>query len=158
MAAGEDLGARCERVGAEPALRLLPEDPMGMPLRFLIADDNRDAAETLGALLSLSSHEVRVVSDGSEAVEMADDWGPDVVVLDLQMPKLSGFVAAEMIRRQDHVLVLAALTGLSGETVQRQVMAAGFDLFFSKGVAFSDLADALVHLAEERLGGPRVRD
>jgi len=56
------------------------------------------------------------------------------------------------------VLVLAALTGLSGETVQRQVMAAGFDLFFSKGVAFSDLADALIHLAEERMGGPRMRD
>ena len=128
---------------------------MTTSLRFLIADDNKDAAETLGALLSHECHEVRLARDGLQAVELARSWEPDVVVLDLQMPAMSGFVAAEVIRREAHVLVLAALTGLSGRAVQEQAEQAGFDLFFSKGVAFGDLAQALVHLAEERLDGAR---
>ena len=126
---------------------------MTVSLRFLIADDNKDASETLAALLSHERHEVRLVHDGRRAVDMALSWEPDVVVLDLQMPEMSGFVAAEVIRRETHVAVLAALTGLSGQTVREQAEKAGFDLFFSKGVGFGELSAALVALAHERRHG-----
>jgi CheY-like chemotaxis protein len=123
---------------------------MTASLRFLIADDNKDAAETLAALLSHERHEVRLAQDGRQAVDMALNWEPDVVVLDLQMPEMSGFVAAEVIRRDTHVAVLAALTGLSGMTVREQAEKAGFDLFFSKGVGFGELSEALIAMAHER--------
>ena len=63
---------------------------MTVSLRFLIADDNKDAGETLAALLSHERHEVRLVHDGRRAVDMALSWEPDVVVLDLQMPEMTG--------------------------------------------------------------------
>ena len=126
---------------------------MTAALRFLIADDNKDAAETLAALLSHERHEVRLVHDGRRAVDMALSWEPDVVVLDLQMPEMSGFVAAELIRRDTNVAVLAALTGLSGQTVRDQVEKSGFDVFFSKGVGFGELSQALIALAKERRRG-----
>ena len=126
---------------------------MTVPLRFLIADDNKDAAETLAALLSHERHEVRLAHDGRDAVDMALSWEPDVVVLDLQMPEMSGFIAAEVIRRDTNVSVLAALTGLSGMTVREQAEKAGFDLFFSKGVGFGELSAALIALARERRRG-----
>jgi CheY-like chemotaxis protein len=126
---------------------------MTASLRFLIADDNKDAAQTLAALLTHERHEVRLAHDGRKAVDLALSWEPDVVVLDLQMPEMSGFVAAEMIRRNTQVSVLAALTGLSGQTVREQAEKAGFDLFFSKGVGFGELSDALIALATERRHG-----
>ena len=131
----------------------LPIASMTASLRFLIADDNKDAGETLAALLTHERHEVRLVHDGRRAVDMALSWEPDVVVLDLQMPEMSGFVAAELIRRDTNVAVLAALTGLSGQTVREQVEKAGFDVFFSKGVAYSELSDALIALARKRRRG-----
>ena len=94
-----------------------------------------------------------VVHDGRTAVDLAMSWEPDVVVLDLQMPEMSGFVAAEVIRRDTNVAVLAALTGLSGQTVREQAEKAGFDLFFSKGVAYGELSEALIALARERCHG-----
>ena len=58
-----------------------------MSLRVLIADDNRDAAESLAVLLNLGGDEVLVVGDGSAAVQAARDWRPDLAVLDLDLPK-----------------------------------------------------------------------
>ena len=126
---------------------------MAAQLRFLIADDNKDAAQTRAELLAHARHEVRVTHDGRKAVDLAASWKPDVVVLDLQMPEMSGFIAAEVIRRDTNVAVLAALTGLSGDTVREQAEKAGFDLFFSKGVGFRELTEALIELAKDRRAG-----
>ena len=68
------------------------------PRRVLIADDNRDGAETLGMLLSLSGHEVFLAHSGKEALNVAKEQRPDVAVLDIGMPDLSGYEVAQRIR------------------------------------------------------------
>ena len=67
---------------------------------MLVADDNRDAGETLAMLLRLDGHEVHVATDGLEAVEMFARVHPDVVILDIGMPGLSGHEVARRIREQ----------------------------------------------------------
>lgn len=121
------------------------------PLRILVADDNADAATILGTLLSYCCHQVRVASNGRQALEVAKDWAPDVVVLDLEMPEMNGFAAAEAIRRETDVPVLAALSGWSGPEVESRAKEAGFDLFFCKGVSFGNLAAGIEDIAGKRL-------
>ena len=121
------------------------------PLRILVADDNEDAATTLGNLLSYCCHQVRVAHSGRQAVEVARDWEPDVVVLDLEMPEMNGFAAAQAIRQETEVPVLAALSGWAGPEIESRVRDAGFDLFFCKGVSFQNLAAALEDIAADRL-------
>src|SRR6185369_13037168 len=81
--------------------------------RILVADDNRDAAESMSMLLRLMGNEVRTVYDGAEAVEEAATFRPDVIVLDIGMPKLTGYAAARRIRAQSwsEGTMLVALTG-----------------------------------------------
>src|SRR6185436_7083016 len=68
--------------------------------RVLVVDDNQDAAVSLAMLLELTGHEVRTAFDGLKAVEVAGEFLPDVVLMDLGMPKLNGYEAATRIREQ----------------------------------------------------------
>ena len=68
--------------------------------RILVVDDNRDAADSLAMLLQIMGHEVRTAYDGLEAVEAAEAFRPDVVLLDIGMPKLNGYEACRRIREQ----------------------------------------------------------
>ena len=123
---------------------------MTEPLRILVADDNEDAAEALGLLLGFHGHEVRLAHDGREALDAALVWEPDVVLLDLEMPVMNGFVAAQAIREQTDVPVLVELSGWGGTEVEQGAKSAGFDLVFCKGVAFDELAEALERNVAER--------
>jgi CheY-like chemotaxis protein len=110
-------------------------------------DDNRDAAESLALLLQLMGHETRAVYDGLEAVEAAKKFQPDVVLLDIGLPKLDGYEAARRIRAQqrDKRLTLVALTGWGmGEDLRRSDEA-GFDAHMVKPVE----PDALLRLLAE---------
>jgi CheY-like chemotaxis protein len=104
--------------------------------RILIADDNRDAAESMGMLLRLMGNDVRTVFDGVEAVEEAETFRPDLILLDIGMPKLNGYDAARRIREkgwsQDTTLV--ALTGWGREDDKRKAAEAGFDRHFTKPI------------------------
>src|SRR5690606_20328462 len=82
-------------------------------LKVLVVDDNRDAAETMATLLTRAGNEVRMAYDGIEAVDTAAAWSPDVVLLDVGLPRLDGYGAARRIRAQagDRPLLLVALTG-----------------------------------------------
>jgi signal transduction histidine kinase len=66
--------------------------------RILVADDNRDAAESMSSVLRLMGNEVRTVNDGMQAVEAAAAFRPDIVLLDIGMPRLNGYDAARRIR------------------------------------------------------------
>jgi len=115
--------------------------------RILVVDDNRDAAESLALLLQLMGHETRAVYDGLEAVEAAKKFQPDVVLLDIGLPKLDGYEAARRIRAQqrDKRLPLVALTGWGmGEDLRRSDEA-GFDAHMVKPVE----PDALMRLLAE---------
>lgn len=118
--------------------------------RILLADDNRDAAESMGALLEMAGHEVCTVHDGEAALDAGAAFGPDVALIDIGMPKLTGYEVAERVRseRWGRRVLLIALTGWGQEEDKRRAMAAGFDHHLTKPVD-QDVLEGL--LAEHRL-------
>ena len=102
--------------------------------RVLVADDNRDAAESMGMLLRLMGNEVRTVHDGLKAVEEAATFRPDVILLDIGMPRLNGYDAARLIREQrwSNGTMIVALTGWGQDEDKRRATEAGFDRHFTK--------------------------
>jgi two-component system CheB/CheR fusion protein len=105
-------------------------------LRVLIADDNRDGAETLGLYLGMSGHEVLLAHSGAEALEVASRTRPQVAVLDIGMPVLNGYEVAKRIRGEvwGEQLTLIAVTGWGQEGDKRAAYAAGFDHHLTKPV------------------------
>jgi CheY-like chemotaxis protein len=104
--------------------------------RVLVADDSRDLAESLGMLLELAGHEVRLAYDGQEALEVADRFRPDVMLLDIGLPRLDGFEVASRLR-QDHRhdrMLLMAVTGYGMDSDRDRALAAGFDHHLVKPV------------------------
>jgi CheY-like chemotaxis protein len=117
---------------AAPAQQMRRAHPMTH--RILVADDNRDAAESMGMLLRLMGNEVRTVYDGMDAVEEAEEFRPDVILLDIGMPRLNGYDAARRIRGQrwSEGTMLVALTGWGQVEDKRRAAEAGFDKHFTK--------------------------
>jgi CheY-like chemotaxis protein len=97
--------------------------------RILVVDDNRDSAESLAMLLKLTRNETHTAYDGLEAVEAAATFNPDVVLLDIGLPKLNGYEACRRIREQPwgKSMVLVALTGWGQEEDRQKSRDAGFD-------------------------------
>jgi CheY-like chemotaxis protein len=128
------LPSRAEAPGGEPEGDYKAQQ--GESRRILVVDDNRDAAESLAMMLQLLGHEVRSAHDGVEAVEAHAEFRPDVVLLDIGMPRMNGYEAARHIRKQPRgdQVVLIALTGWGQEADKKQAMEAGFDLHLTKPV------------------------
>lgn len=124
------------------------ESPIVRCRRILVADDFPQSAETLARLLRHDGSEVRVAQDGAEAFETAAEFRPDVVVLDIAMPKLNGYEAARKIRAQPwgKHMVLIALTGWGQQQDRRRTQDAGFDAHLTKPVNFGAIMDLLAKL------------
>jgi CheY-like chemotaxis protein len=120
--------------------------------RVLIVDDNESAAHVLGMLLKALGNDVQTAFDAARAIELAEQFHPDVVLLDLGMPKMNGYEAARHIRSQPwgKTMVLAALTGWGQEDDKRRTREAGFDHHFVKPI---DPATLQKFLAECEPGG-----
>jgi CheY-like chemotaxis protein len=105
-------------------------------VRVLVVDDNRDAAETLSALLELLGHRAQVANDGPAALETVLDFRPQVVFLDIGMPGMNGYDVARAIRddRRFDQPLLVALTGWGGDGDRQRTSDAGFDLHLTKPV------------------------
>jgi CheY-like chemotaxis protein len=112
--------------------------------RILVADDNVDSAESLGLMLRLMGNEVRIAYDGAQALQEAGVFRPDVILLDIGMPRLDGYDTARCIREQPwgKGVLLAALTGLGQAEDKLRAAEAGFDCHFTKPVTSATL-DAL---------------
>jgi CheY-like chemotaxis protein len=124
-----------------------PSTPPGR--RVLIVDDNRDAADSLGLLLGLDGHDVRVAYAGRPALEIAKQFHPDVAILDLGLPDLSGYDVARLLR-QDTVtrrVALIALTGWGQDEHKQRAREAGFDHHLTKPVDLDQLASVMVPAA-----------
>ena len=104
--------------------------------RILLADDNRDAAESLAMLLEMAGHEVRVAHNGKSALSLAQVFRPDTALLDIGMPDMTGYEVAESLRHEPWAakLVLIALTGWGQESDRRRAHEAGFDHHLIKPV------------------------
>jgi CheY-like chemotaxis protein/two-component sensor histidine kinase len=116
--------------------------------RIVVADDNEDVLDVLAWMLESQGHEVHVARDGLEAVEAAATYRPDVVLLDLGMPRLDGYGAAHRIRAQPwgRAMKLIAQSGYGQESDKRKAMAAGFDLHLTKPIDLERLNSALASL------------
>jgi PAS domain S-box-containing protein len=110
-------------------------------LRVLVADDNEDAAESLAAVLRVAGHDVRVAHDGQEAVELAATFRPALALLDIGMPRMNGYEAAQRIRGQEGGagLLLIAVTGWGQQDDRRRAFEAGFDHHLTKPAQLEDI-------------------
>jgi signal transduction histidine kinase len=111
--------------------------------RILVVDDNRDAVESLAELLRMDGNEVRVAFDGEAAIKAASRFDPDIVLLDIGMPIVDGYTAAQTIRRNAvrRDLLLVAMTGWGHAEDKGRAMEAGFDAHLVKPVAIESLLD-----------------
>jgi CheY-like chemotaxis protein len=114
-------------------------------VRILVVDDNRDSADTLGALLQMSGHSVEVAYDGVSSLAAADEFQPEVVLLDIGMPDMDGYAVASRLRRRpggDDTLLIA-ITGWGQPADKQRALAAGFDHHLTKPVEHSTLLSLL---------------
>jgi len=101
--------------------------------RVLVVDDNLDAAEGLAMLLQLKGHQVATAYDGEGAIDAAREFDPQVVLLDIGLPRLDGYTVARRIRDAGGPgLLLIALTGYGQKEDRVRAAAAGFDYHFVK--------------------------
>ena len=115
-----------------------------VPRRILVVDDNADAADSLGMLFEVRGDEVRIAYDGLEALAAEVAFKPAVVLLDIGMPKLSGYDVARRIRDARGACVLiVAITGWGQEDDRQRARDAGINHHFTKPVDFESLLDII---------------
>ncbi|WP_425617205.1 response regulator [Anatilimnocola sp. NA78] len=114
----------------------------GRPLSILVVDDNVDAANSMAMLLTrLGGHEARVAYSGQTAIEIAQLHQPEVILLDIGLPKLDGYEVARMVRAMPETCsaVIIAVTGYARATDRELSLAAGIDLHLLKPVNTPEL-------------------
>jgi CheY-like chemotaxis protein len=114
--------------------------------RILIVEDNEDSAISLKMLLEALGHEVAVVHDGEDAVSVAVAERPDIVLMDIGLPRMNGYEAARQIRLvfKSPDVKIVALTGWGQETDRRQSVEAGIDHHLVKPLDLDKLKQILV--------------
>jgi CheY-like chemotaxis protein len=117
----------------------------GTPQRVLVVDDNMDAAKTLGMVLDLVGHKTRIAHDGTTALQLAAEFEPQVVLLDIGLPEMDGYAVARELRKQRAManVLLVALTGYGQEDDRRRSQEAGFDIHMIKPVEPEALCELL---------------
>ena len=125
-----------------------------MRARILIADDNRDAADTMGMLLELGGHEVIIAHSGNQALQLGREHRPDVVILDIGMPDLNGYDVARTARNEDwgKSAYLIALTGWGQAEDKERARLAGFDRHLTKPVD----PDLVEEILKQHMGGKQA--
>jgi PAS domain S-box-containing protein len=141
---GSEFSVRLPLAAGGRAVGASPPSPSPSPspaspgsARILIVDDNVDAAETLAMVLALDGHDVTVAHDGARGLQLAEESRPQLVLLDIGLPKLNGYEVARRIRQQPwgRVMTLVAITGWGQEDDKRRALEAGFDLHLTKPIA-----------------------
>ena len=125
-------------------------EPQAPALRVLVADDNRDAADSMQRILALFGHEVQVAYDGSTALRLGEQFRPRVALLDIGMPGTNGYEVARALRRsQGERVTLVAVTGWGQEADRRRSSEAGFDHHLTKPVDPGALNHLLAKVASQ---------
>jgi PAS domain S-box-containing protein len=158
---GSDFIVTLATTDAPPALAPVPieaEARSSAGRRILVVDDNRDAAESLQALLALDGHTVALAFSGKAALDQAERIQPDVVILDIGLPDISGHEVARRLRADARLSapLLVALTGYAREQDHRDVRAAGFDHHLVKPADCATLMN-LVWMSRGRQTSEAVR-
>ncbi len=118
-----------------------PDTAETRPPRVLIADDNPQGAELLEAYLSSTDYELRIASDGAQTMDAVAAWQPDLILLDVMMPRLSGFEVCKRLRANAATRDIAVLmvTALDQPSDIEKAVEAGTDDFLSKPINKSEL-------------------
>ena len=137
-----------EALDPEAPDRAEPARPPVGGCRVLVVDDNHDAAEAAAVFLALAGHEVKAVGDGAEALASAPVFAPDVVVLDIGLPKMDGYEVARRLRQlpSTRSSLLIALTGYGQASDRDRAREAGFDHHLTKPAE----PEHLLRLIEDR--------
>ena len=140
-----------------PAALPTPETPAGLaatPRKVLVADDNRDAADTLAALLVLEGHAVQRAYDGREALDLWHSTHHEVCLLDIGMAGCSGYEVARAIRAcpEGRAVLLVAVTGWSQSRDRQEALKAGFDVHLTKPVT----PEQIERLLQARASAPEA--
>ncbi len=136
----------------QPIAKQSPETAKTLPStstsRILVVDDNPDTTATLAKILEGMGHQVHMAHNGLEAVHAAAVFRPDIVLLDIGLPKLNGYEVAQRIRQQprDYKVSLIAVTGWGQLEDRRRAMEAGFDHHLTKPVDLTALTRLLATL------------
>jgi PAS domain S-box-containing protein len=141
-----DLGDSAADAGADNADA---EAGTAKTFRILVADDNVDAAMTLASLLGMHGHDLRIAHDGQQALALAQQFRPQVVILDIGMPGMTGYEVAHRLRNDTALApcTVVAVSGWGAKDDLARAKAAGFDMHFTKPVAPARLSDFLNSLA-----------
>jgi PAS domain S-box-containing protein len=117
----------------------------GNRCRVLVVDDNIDSADSLAMLLRMLGHEVQIANEAAEALRLLDEFRPQVAILDIGLPKVSGYELGRQIRERPWAsdVVLVALTGWGQEQHRRRSAESGFDHHLTKPVEFDVLQQIL---------------
>jgi PAS domain S-box-containing protein len=149
---GSTFTVRLPLASAKTATR---DEPLTVPrasdgppprgLRVLVVDDNRDSADSLRMLLGALGNDAKTAYDGQRALELAVDLGPELVVLDIGLPGMSGYDVAKRLRQMPETAdaVIVALTGYGSESDRHRSAEAGFDDHLVKPVDFTRLEELL---------------
>jgi CheY-like chemotaxis protein len=126
--------------------------------RILVVDDNLDGAESMAEMLKILGNEVRTAHDGLEAVELAEGYRPEVILMDVGMPRLNGLDATRRIREQPwgRAMTVIALTGWGQENDRERSREAGCDGHLVKPVNLMDLEKMLGELRANQEAAPRT--
>jgi len=119
---------------------------------ILIVDDVEDTAESLAELCEAMGHEAHVARDGAQAVALAAETTPLIVLLDLRMPDIDGFETARRLREAPggSGMFIVALTGISGPGIARRTKAAGFDFHLTRPLDTNALLTLIEDLSARR--------
>ena len=122
--------------------------------RILVADDSRDVVESFQLMLRLLGHEVQTALNGKDAVEKAEEFRPDVIVLDVGMPMMDGYETANRIRQLpwSRDVVLIAVTGWGNEKDKLRSAAAGFNVHLVKPVDAVTILEVVDQLDQSKAG------
>lgn len=118
-------------------------------VRILIVDDDPDILESINAVLQAEGADTVTVSDGNAAVAACQDDPPDLVVLDMMLPKRSGFLVLEKIKGREDSPAVIMVTANEGKRHQAYAESLGVDRYLLKPVPLSHLVDTAVELVEK---------
>lgn len=165
LGTGSTFTVRLPVLSSEGSLPEFPESQEsetgagGPRRRFLVVDDNLDAVNSLALLLRLFGHEVQIAHNGLEALEVAERFRPEVVLMDVGMPVLNGHEATRRIRAEPwgRDILILALTGWGQDSDKLLSKEAGCDAHLVKPILWPDLEKVLAELesrgAEKEEGG-----
>ena len=148
LALDQSMPARAKGAGVSAAAA-------ASALRILVADDSEDAAHTLATLLEISGYELHIAHDGEQALAVAESCRPDVVLLDIGMPKMNGYEVCRRFRECDwgrHMTVIA-LTGWGQDQDRRRTAEAGFNHHLVKPADPAALLRMLAQLESQSSAG-----